>query len=203
MEAARAALVGSALRLSYVTIALNTAVGTAALATAAATDSLALGGFALNALLDSSASVVLVWRFRHERTNALAAERAERRAQAAIALAMLAIAAFVGVEAVRALVDGSHADASTFAIVLATASLLALPWLGRRKLRVAAGLSSPALRGDGVLTLAAAALAAVTLAALVASSALGWWWADPGAAILIAAALATEAVRIAVRHRVG
>jgi divalent metal cation (Fe/Co/Zn/Cd) transporter len=34
-------------------------------------------------------------------------------------------------------------------------------------------------------------------------SALGWWWADPLAALLIAVALATEAVRIAVRHRFG
>jgi divalent metal cation (Fe/Co/Zn/Cd) transporter len=78
-----------------------------------------------------------------------------------------------------------------------------LPWLGRAKLRVALALPSPALRGDGVLTIAAAALAAITLVALVATSALGWWWADPAAALLIAAALAVEATRVAVRHRFG
>ena len=43
------------------------------------------------------------------------------------------------------------------------------------KLRVAGRLGSPALRGDGVLTLAAAALAAITLVALLANSALDWW----------------------------
>ena len=78
-----------------------------------------------------------------------------------------------------------------------------LPRLGRRKLSVASELSSAALRGDGVLTLAAATLAAVTLVALMLNSGLGWWWADPAAALLIAAALAAEATRIAVRHRFG
>jgi divalent metal cation (Fe/Co/Zn/Cd) transporter len=60
-----------------------------------------------------------------------------------------------------------------------------------------------ALRGDGKLTIASAALAATTLAALVVNSAFGWWWADPMAALLIAIALAFEAVRIALRHRFG
>jgi divalent metal cation (Fe/Co/Zn/Cd) transporter len=72
-----------------------------------------------------------------------------------------------------------------------------------KKLRVAASLDSPALRGDGVLTLAAAALAAITLVALLASASLDWWWADPTAALIIAIALAGEAVRVAVRHRFG
>ena len=78
--------------------------------------------------------------------------------------------------------------------------------LGRRsvmKLRVASHLGSPALRGDAVLTLAAAALAAITLVALLANSLLDWWWADPTAALVIAIALATEATRVAIRHRFG
>jgi divalent metal cation (Fe/Co/Zn/Cd) transporter len=88
-------------------------------------------------------------------------------------------------------------------VILATASLVVLPWLGRLKLRVASRLASRALRGDGILTAASAALAAVALAALLANSAFGWWWADPVAALLIATALAIEATRIAVRHRFG
>jgi divalent metal cation (Fe/Co/Zn/Cd) transporter len=200
---ARSRLVDSALRLSYFTIAWNGLVGASALAVALATGSLAMAGFALNALLDSSASGVLVWRFRHERRDPVAAERTERHAQAAIGWAMLAIAGYVGVQAIRALIDGSHAETTAFGVALATISLVVLPVLGLRKLRVASGLSSPALRGDGVLTLAAAALAAITLLALLANSALDWWWADPLAALVIAAALGIEGVRVLVRHRFG
>ena len=60
----RRSLVGSALRLSYCTIVWNGVVGAAALVSGLTTGSLALAGFALSALLDSSASVVLVWRFQ-------------------------------------------------------------------------------------------------------------------------------------------
>jgi divalent metal cation (Fe/Co/Zn/Cd) transporter len=199
----RAALVGSALRLSYFTIAWNGAIGATALAVSTVTDSLALAGFALNALLDSSASAILVWRFRSERSNPAAGERLERHAQGFIAIAMLAVALYVGLEAIRALINGSHADESALGIALAVVSLIVLPWLGTRKLRVASAIPSRALRGDGVLTLAVAALAAITLAALSATETLGWWWADPGAALVIAGSLAVEAVRVAIHHRFG
>lgn len=199
----RAGLVTSALRLSYFTIAWNGVVGAAALVVAMLADSLALAGFALNALLDASASVVLVWRFRKERRDPAAAERSERTAQTLIVVAMLLVAVYVGVEAVRALVGAKHADESALGIALAAVSVLVLPWLGRLKLLVASLLPSASLRGDGVLTIAAAALAAVTLVALVANSALDWWWADPAAALFIAAALGAEAIRVAVRHRFG
>ena len=166
-------------------------------------ESLALAAFALNALLDSLASSVLVWRFRKEQRDPLVAEEIERRAQIWIISAMSLVGLYIGAESVRALLVGSHPETSVFAVAVAGLSLVVLPWLGRRKLRVAFELSSAALRGDGVLTLAGATLAAVTLIALLLNSALGWWWADSAAALLIAAALATEATRIAVCHRVG
>ena len=203
IDVERHSLVSAALRLSYFTIVWNGVVGALALVIGVTTGSLALAGFALNALLDSSASVVLVWRFRKERSDPVAAEHLERRAQTWVLAAMAVVAIYVGIEAIRALIDGSHPESSAFGFAIAAISLLVLPVLGVKKLRVAAGLGSPALRGDGVLTLAAAALAAITLVALFANSALDWWWADPAAALIIAIALAVEAMRVAVRHRFG
>jgi divalent metal cation (Fe/Co/Zn/Cd) transporter len=199
----RPPLLVSALQLSYFTIVWNGVAGVLTLAAAIIASSPALAAFALNALLDSSASVVLVWRFRTEQRDPTAAARLERRAHGWIAAAMVLVGLYVVVEALRALIDSSHAEESTFGIVLAGLSLAVLPWLGRQKLRVASALSSGSLRGDGILTLAAAALAAITLAALLVNSALGWWWADPAAALVIGVALATEGVRVAVRHRFG
>ena len=199
----RVSLVAAALRLSYFTIAWNGAIGATGFVVALVTGSLALAGFALNALLDSSASAVLVWRFTHERRDPLAAERAERHAQAVVVAAMMAVGVYVAVEAGRALAGHSHADESALGFVVATVSVLVLPWLGRRKLEVAAALPSAALRGDGVLTLAGAALAAITLLALFVASAFGWWWADPAAALSIAIVLVAEGIRVTVRHRFG
>ena len=199
----RARLLGSALRLSYFTIGWNGVVGALALVVSVLDQSPALAGFALNALLDSSASAVLVWRFSSERRDPTRAERLERSAQYGVAFAMVLVALYVGFQGVRGLVEGSHPHASVFGAIVAAASLLVLPWLGRAKLRVAAGLASGALRGDAVLTLASAALAAATLAALLLNGALGWWWTDPAVAVLIATGLALEGVRVAVRHRFG
>ena len=187
--------------MSYITIALNSATGLAALTVAVLSNSQALAGFALSALLDTSASIVLVWRFRREQKDPEGAEHFERRAQAFIALAMFVIALYIGYRAARALADSSHGEESLVGIALAALALLALPWLGRRKLQVASALGSRALRGDGVLTMAAAALAAVTLVALVVADAFDWWWADPLAALVIAGALGVESIRIAIHHR--
>lgn len=203
MNPDRPALLASALRLSYFTIAWNGVVGTLALVVAFLDDSPALAGFALNALLDSSASVVLVWRFKRERRDPDGAARLERRAQYGVAAAMVLVAAYVGFQAIRGLIEGSHPKASIFGAAVAAASVLVLPWLGSAKLRVARGLRSGALRGDAVLTLASAALAGTTLVALLVNVGLGWWWADPLVALLIAGAVGTEGVRVAVRHRFG
>jgi divalent metal cation (Fe/Co/Zn/Cd) transporter len=202
-ELSRAALIAVALRLSYFTLAWNGVIGAIGLVVALVTGSLALAGFALSALLDSAASGVLVWRFLHERRDPSAAEHVERRAQTAVAAAMAIVGLYVGVQAIRALASHSHADESALAFAVATVSVLVLPWLGRRKLRVAAQLASGALRGDGVLTLAGATLAAVTLVALAVTGGLGWWWADPAAALTIATGLAAEGIRVIRRHRFG
>jgi divalent metal cation (Fe/Co/Zn/Cd) transporter len=165
--------------------------------------SLALASFGFSALLDKSASAVLVWRFRREQRDPVAAERLERRAQSWIVLAMLAVGLYVGVQAVRALVVGSHPETSAFGVILAVVWLVVLPWLAWRKLRVASHLASPALRGDGILTAAAVFLAAATLTALLLNSTLAWGWADPVVALVIATALAVEGARVALRHRFG
>ena len=203
MTTSRASLISAALGLSYFTIVWNGAVGGLALATAFVASSVALVALALNALLDSFASVILVWRFRRERNDPIAAEGFERRAQVLIVAAMLMVAVYVGFEAVHALSEEVHADESRAGIMLAALSAAVLPFLARRKFRVASALGSPALRGDGVLTLAAGVLACVTLVALALTRDFQLWWADAIAALIIAAALICEATRIAIRHGLG
>ena len=144
MRDSRASQLASALRLSYITIALNGVTGAAALTLAVLSGSLALAGFALSAILDTSASVVLVWRFRREQNDPAAAEHLERRAQAFIAVAMLVVSIYIGFKAVRALTETSHVDEPPVGVALAALALIVLPWLGRRKLEVAAALDSRA-----------------------------------------------------------
>ena len=185
-----------AIRLSWLTIAWNTIVGGAAVVTAALTSNLSLIGFGINALVDSSVSVILIRRFGHEEAGRHErAERGEALALRAAGIAFILIATYLIVQSVRALADGHHPGHTLFGIVEALASLVVLPVLATQKFRVAAELGSHALRADSMLTFFGAALAGVACISLALERAFGWWWSDDIGALLIAALLLTEARR--------
>ena len=116
---------------------------------------------------------------------------------------MLAVAFYVGVQAVRALIGGSHPETSALGLMFCCRLAARAALAGPDEAPNSFSPASLALRGDGILSIAAAALAAITLATLLMNSALGWWWADAVAALLIATALVAEASRVAVHHRFG
>lgn len=185
-----------AIELSVLSVAWNAVVGVAAVGTALATGSLSLIGFGINAVVDSSVSVLLIHRFRaEERGHDERAARAEERAERIAGIAFVLIAVYLAVQAARALAHGTGHSSSAFGIVEAVASLFVLPALGRAKLHVASALGSRALRADSLLTLFGAALSAVACAALVVERVAGWWWADAAGALGIAVLLLAEASR--------
>jgi divalent metal cation (Fe/Co/Zn/Cd) transporter len=182
--------------LCAATVAWNTVVGGAAVATAIGTGSLALIGFGLDALIDSAASVVLVWRLRAEAHGA-DPERTERIEGVAVRVAgtaLVAVGVYLAVASALALARGSHAESSAFGVAQALGSVVVLPPLAVGKLRIAAWLPSRALRADGILTTAGASLALVTLAGLILERWAGWWWADRVAALGIAMVLVRQGV---------
>ena len=192
LPAARHDLVVSAIRWSAVSVAWGVLVGATSLGAGVSAESVALVGFGLDSLVDGAVSVILVWRFRHERLSTRSVEELERRAARLVGVALALIAVYLAVRGVAALAEGAGPESSPLGLALTTASVVFLPVLSRAKLRLARPLESQALRADGILTAAAAALAAATLLALAADAALGWWWADSVAALLIAATLLRE-----------
>jgi divalent metal cation (Fe/Co/Zn/Cd) transporter len=194
--ASRIHLLRRAARLCALTVGWNTLVGGAAVVTAISTGSLSLIGFGINAVVDSSASAVLVWRFRAEEAgHAERAQRAERLALRLAGAAFLLVALYLLVQATRSLTEGSHFEATLFGMGEALASLIVLPMLGSAKYSLSRQLGSRALRADSLLTWSGVALALLALAALIAQRALGWWWADPTGALCIAALLAWQGSR--------
>ena len=176
-------------------------VGGAAVATAISTGSLSLIGFGINAVVDSSASSVLVWRFRAEEAgHAERAQRAERLALRLAGTAFLLIALYLSIQATRALIVGRHYEATLFGIAEAVAALLVLPFLASAKHSLSKRLGSAALRADSLLTWSGVALASLALIALLAQRLFGWWWVDPVGALFIAAVFTFEGSR-AVRGR--
>lgn len=179
--------------LCAATVAWNIVVGGAAVATAVVTGSLSLISFGANAVVDSSVSALLVWRFRSDDEERV--QHVERLALRVAAAAFLLVAAYLTVRASLALAESHHASYSVFGIIEAAASLIVLPYLAISKYRLSVPLHSRALRADSLLTASGVALAAVALVGQLLQHALDWWWADPVAALVIAAFLASEGFR--------
>ena len=157
-----------------------------------ASGSLTLLGFGVDAVIDAVASSVLIWRFRVEARQPERAARVERTAERVVGLALIALAVYLVVGALRALSQGAHPQTSVESLALLIASVVVLPPLAVAKYRVAQRLESGALRLDSILTAVAASLAGISLVSLAASDALGLWWADAVAALVVAAIIVRE-----------
>jgi divalent metal cation (Fe/Co/Zn/Cd) transporter len=189
----RSVLIALALRLSWLSVAWAVLSGAASLTVGVLDHSLAIVGVGLNLLGDMAGSLVLIWRFGHERKRSHHAEDAERVARLIVGACLTVVAAFLAVEALRRLTAGTGATDAVAPILVAAASLVVLPPLARAKRRAGTILGSRALRGDGTLSGVGAAIALLAIAGLLANRTLGWWWADPTAALVVAAVAGFEA----------
>jgi divalent metal cation (Fe/Co/Zn/Cd) transporter len=183
---------GRALRLSALSIVWSGIVGSIATYAALASGSLSLLGFGVDAVIDSVASMVLIWRFRAETRNPERAARVEHMAERAVGLALIALALYLALSAIRSLASQTHPESSLLGLVLLLASAVVLPPLALAKYRVAGQLLSGALRLDSILTAVAAVLAAISLASLASSEAFGFWWADAIGALVVAGIIVRE-----------
>jgi divalent metal cation (Fe/Co/Zn/Cd) transporter len=167
-------------------------MGGTAVVAALASGSLSLLGFGVDAAIDSIASIALVWRFMIEARQPHRAERVETLAEAAVGVALLLLAAYLGVSALRALVENAHPEVIPVGIAILVVSLAVLPPLALAKYSTARALGSDALRADSILTGIAAALAAISLLGLGMTVAFGVTWADAVGALIVAALLVPE-----------
>lgn len=160
-----------------------------ALGAGIAAGSIALIGFGADSLIEAFAGFVVVWLFTGRR---LHSPTAERRAQQVISASFFVLAAYVGAEAIRTLVDGTHPATSWVGIGLAAFTALTMPLLARAKSQVGSKLNSSATVKEGAQNLLCAYLSVGLLIGLLLNALVGWWWADPAAALLIAAVALRE-----------
>ncbi|HTE66549.1 MAG TPA: cation transporter [Candidatus Binatia bacterium] len=175
--------------LAYATAGYNLAEGAVAIAAGAAASSTALIGFGLDSFIEVSSALVVIWQFR-----SVLPEARERLALRLIAVSFFALAAWIGLDAVRSLSGDGQAQPSPVGIGLAAASLLVMPALVWAKRRTGRELASATVMADSVQTLLCTYLSGVLLVGLVLNATLGWSWADPIAALVIAGVAVREGV---------
>ncbi|MEV6845177.1 cation transporter [Actinoplanes sp. NPDC051411] len=169
------------------TITYNAIEAVVAISSGAAANSTALLGFGLDSIIEISSAAAVAWQFAaHD------PEAREKIALRIIAFSFFALAAYVTVESVRALLGGGEARHSSVGLVLAAASLAVMPALSWAQRRTGRELGSRTAVADSKQTLLCTYLSAVLLAGLAVNILFGWSWADPAAALVIAAVAVKE-----------
>jgi divalent metal cation (Fe/Co/Zn/Cd) transporter len=147
----------------------------------------ALIAFGLDSIVEVTSAAAVAWQFA-----APDPETRERTALRIIAWSFFALAAYVTVDSVRALVGAGEAAPSRVGIILAAVSLVVMPLLSAAQRRAGRELGSASAVADSKQTLLCTYLSAVLLVGLVLNSLFGWSWADPIAALVIAAVAVKE-----------
>jgi divalent metal cation (Fe/Co/Zn/Cd) transporter len=185
--ARRAVLARRVRLLVAATITYNVIEAIVAITAGTLASSTALIGFGLDSVIEVSSAAAVAWQF-----TAADHERRERAALRIIAVSFFALAGYVTVESVRALVGAERAEHSSVGLVLAAVSLVVMPVLSAAQRRTGGELGSRSAVADSRQTLLCTYLSAVLLVGLAVNSLFGWWWADPIAALVIGAVAVKE-----------
>ncbi|MFC4005416.1 cation transporter [Prauserella oleivorans] len=169
------------------TITYNVIEAVVAIAAGTVASSTALIGFGLDSVIEVASAAAVAWQF-----SGTDPEARERTALKVIAVSFFALAAYVTVESVRALLGADAAEHSTVGIVLAAVSLVVMPFLSYAQRRTGRELGSTSAVADSKQTLLCTYLSGVLLAGLLLNSLFGWAWADPVVALVIAAVAVKE-----------
>ncbi len=183
-----------ALWLVGATLAYNIVEAVVAIWAGTEAESIALLGFGLDSVIECAAAIVLFWRLGVEAGGADPedVEATERFVRRFIGGTFAALALYVLLQAGLTLYRHNPPTESVVGIILAGASLIVMPAIAWKKMRVADQLKSGSLRAEAKETLACSYLSFTLLLGLVAHSLLGWWWADPVAALLMVPWLVKE-----------
>jgi len=176
----RARLERRAFLLEYLTMGWMTVEASVAIAAGLAAGSIAIVGFGLDSVIEFLAAGVVIWELRG------GSEQRQRRALQIIGLTFLALALYVGVQAVRDLAAHARPESSLPGVLVAGAALVVMPLLARAKRRTGRALENPTLVAESAETAFCAWLSATVLVGVGLNALLGWWWADPVAALVIA-----------------
>ncbi|MFJ7182349.1 cation transporter [Streptomyces massasporeus] len=166
------------------TITYNVFEAVVAIAAGTTASSTALIGFGLDSVIEVSSAAAVAWQF--SASEPAARDAREQRALRIIAVSFFALAAYVSLDAIRALTGTGEAERSVPGIVIAALSLAVMPFLSAAQRRAGRELGSASAVADSKQTLLCTYLSAVLLVGLLLNATLGWSWADPVAALAIA-----------------
>jgi divalent metal cation (Fe/Co/Zn/Cd) transporter len=159
-----------------------------------AAGSLALLAFGLDSVIELASASVLIWRLSVELRHGQAfSERAERLASRIGGGLLFALAAYILVAADSALWLHRAESVSIPGLIVTVLAVPVMCVLARRKIAVAQGLNSRALRADAMEAVTCGWLSLVAAVSVVMRAVSGYWWVDPVGALAIVRLVVREA----------
>lgn len=143
--------------------------------------SAALIGFGLDSVVEVLSAVAITWQFTRKDP-----ERWETVTVKAISIAFFALAAYVSIDAVLALVGQEGPDHSPLGLGITALSLVVMPLLAWIEVRTGRELGSKSVMADAKQLILCIYLSGAVFIGLVLDSLFGWWWADSVAALVVA-----------------
>jgi len=181
------------MRLEYFTIAWNSLEGIVGVVAGLIAGSISLVGFGVDSFIEVISGAALMWRLSVDAEERYRV-RIERVTLRIVGACFLALAAYVGYEAVSNLIERKTPEHSLAGIILACVSLVVMPLLARAKRRVALQLKSGAMHADAKQADFCVYLSAILLGGLLLNAMANLWWADPIAGLIMVPIIGKEAV---------
>jgi divalent metal cation (Fe/Co/Zn/Cd) transporter len=180
-------------RLEYFTIVWNSLEGLIAVTAGAIAGSISLVGFGVDSFIEVTSGTALLWRMSTD-ADERRRERREKLTLRIVGASFMALAAYVGFEAIANLIARRGPEESVVGIVLACVSLVVMPILSRAKRRVGKALNSAAMQADAKQTEFCTYLSAILLGGLLLNMVWGVWWADSIAALVMVPVITKEGI---------
>ena len=171
------------------TIAYNVVEAIVAITAGTIASSAALVAFGLDSTIEVLSAAAVAWQFTRRDP-----ERWERGTLRVIAVAFFALAGYVTVSSLYALIGRVEVEHSTMGIVITALSVVIMPFLSFAERRAGVELGSATAVADSKQTLICTYLSAAVLLGLILNSVFGWWWADAIAGLVIAGFAIREGV---------
>ena len=181
-------------RLEYLTIVWNLFEGCVAVIAGWIAGSISLVGFGIDSFIEVTSAVAVLWRLRTDADDQHR-ERRERVALRVVGGCFVALAVYIGYEAIRGLILRAAPEHSIPGIVLACLSLVIMPMLAAAKRKVGMALASGSMCADAKQSDFCFYLAAILLAGLLLNALFGLWWADPLAALVMTPIIGREGIK--------
>jgi divalent metal cation (Fe/Co/Zn/Cd) transporter len=163
------------------TIGYNLIEAVVAITAGAIASSAALIAFGLDSTIEVFSAAAVAWQFTRRDP-----ERWEKGTLRAIAIAFFALAAYVTITSLTALLTQAEVEHSSLGIAITAVSVIVMPFLSFAERRAGRELGSATAVADSKQTLICTYLSAAVLMGLILNTLFGWWWADAIAGLVIA-----------------